>query len=87
MESRQIQDMEILNYIGFIKTTVPGGGKWQLSPATEAVPSAVAIDEQNCVSADDSGICADLCFLKCGELLEFLSDKEEEWELLRSRLR
>lgn len=85
--------MEILKYIGFIKTTVTGGaGKWQLSPA-DTVPSIVISDvpededEQNCVS-NDSGICADLCYLvNRDEVLVFLSDKKEEWERLRSRLR
>lgn len=86
--------MEILNYIDFIKTTVTGG-KWQLSGTTPLPVPAIVIsdnsdvllqDEYNCVS-NDSGICADLCLVQCDELLRFLSGKEEEWELLRSRLR
>ncbi|KAL5287120.1 hypothetical protein ACFFRR_008206 [Megaselia abdita] len=79
------ENMEILKYIDFIKTTVTvtGGAKWQLSDKTAPF---VIEDDQNCVS-NDSGICEDLCyFLKCGELLEFFSAKEEEWELLRSKL-
>lgn len=84
------RNMEILNYIDFIKTTVIDG-KWRF--VADTLPSIVVSyvtdgddEDQNCVS-NDSGISEDLCFLKCDGLLEFLRSKEEEWDLLRTRLR